>query len=116
MVVFEGISVQVLSTSGLVPEYPDPVGVKGPRINRYIEAELGTGFGVAVHCGGQNFEEATGIVCTLSIDGIAVDRAIFIGEDDQPGFVFIRRRGNTPREFKNVHCDYLFSYAADCKS
>ena len=115
MVVIEGISIHIFSDSGLAPEYPDPIGVKTPKLNRYIEAKAGTGFEVQVQCGTQLFKEVEGAVCTILVDGKAVDRVLLREVEGGSSIVFNPHRKVIPGEFKAVHCDYLFTQAAGCK-
>ena len=115
MVVFEGVHVQILSKSGLAPEHPDPIGAKGRKVNRYIEAEAGTNFGVQVQCGSQIFLKVEGVVCTLLVDGRAVDRVLFHKAEGQSSVLFNQHRRAIPRDFTDMHFNYLFGQAAGCE-
>ena len=115
MVVFESVNAQVLVGTKLALEYPDPVGTKKRSINRYVEVMAGTSFKVNVQCGSQVFERAEGLICTLTVDGRAVDRVLLRNMKGNSCVVFDTYRGVIPSEFEDVRCDYLFAEAANCE-
>ena len=94
----------------LASEYPDPSGGKRRAINRYIQGDAGTTFMVMVDCGYQVFQMQEGMICTLTIDGVAVDHVLFRPGKGQSCAVFDVFRGVA---FEHVRWEYVFADLAD---